>query len=254
MSAAAQHISYFYPCQFLAVTGLITWLWCSPRCGHDLLRNRPVDEVYPLMVDAIRRVWKLSDDLQLHADIQAAYLDSLPKPLVGIHVRSGDKANEDQSAGRDPLWYQKQGWVHGLQGLLAQNGLNMQNGGTCLLFGDQLPSLHLAATALKTSLPCTTMIVGGSISGHNQYAFNDLNRTATCDSTRELILSMEAMAKTDVFIGNFNSNLPRLLLVLRGMYGKSQATSKDVIRNSVGWSHSFAAYFEGVKPYVAPIR
>ena len=41
-----------------------------PLCGHDLLASRPVHEAFPLMVHALRRVWQLSDSMQLHADIQ----------------------------------------------------------------------------------------------------------------------------------------------------------------------------------------
>ena len=213
------------------------------RCGHDLLMGRPVQETFPIMLDALRRVWKLSDSMQLRADIQAAYLASLPKPLIGIHIRAGDKSHENKMAGRDILWFRKQGWVQVLQELLVENGLDQQSGGTCLMFGDQLLPLQQAAATLKTDLRCTTILVGGSLQGHDQFAFNEQNRTAACDSTRELILSLEAMAKSDVFIGSLNSNIPRFVLLLRSMYGKGAATSRDVIKDSIGWHHNDMAYW-----------
>ena len=210
------------------------------RCGHDALADRAVHETFPIMLNALRLVWKLSNSMQLHADIQAAYLASLPKPLIGIHVRSGDKAHEDVKVGRDPAWYQKQAWVDNLQELLVHNDLDLQTGGTCLVYGDQLSSMEQAAAALKMKLQCTTLLVGGSLGGHDQDDFNHLNRTrAACDSTRDLILSLEALSRTDVFIGNFNSNIPRVLLLLRSMYGKSEASSRDVGWTGTGWHHNY---------------
>ena len=216
------------------------------QCGHDLLASRPVHETFPLMVAALRRVWQLTDGMQLHADIQAAYLASLPKPLIGIHIRSGDKGHEDQKAGRNPHWYREQEWVRGLQELLK--GLDPQRPGTCLMFGDELHALEEAASTLKGSLDCTTMVMGGTLKGHTQADFNALNRTTACDSTRELILSLEALAKVDVFVGNFNSNVPRIVHLLRGVHGKSEATSRDLSRDAVGWHHNFASLWHGSAP------
>ena len=216
-----------------------------------MLADRAVHETFPIMLNALRRMWRLSDSMQLRADIQAAYLASLPKPLIGIHIRSGDKAFEDRAAGRDPVWFQKQAWVDNLQELLAHNGLDQQAGGTCLVYGDQLSSIQQAAVALKAKMRCTTIVVGGSLAGHDQGDFNHLNTTrAACDSTRDLILSLEALSRTDVFMANFNSNIPRVLLLLRSMYGKSEASSRDVGRNVTGWHHNFFEY----KAPEAPVR
>ena len=204
-----------------------------------MFAERAPHETFPLILDALRRVWRLSDSMQLRADVQATYLASLPKPLIGIHIRSGDKVSEDSYAGRDPAWFKKQAWVDNLQELLAHNGLDARTGGTCLVYGDQLSSMQHAATALKEKLSCTTIVVGGSLAGHDQWTFNVLDRThAACDSVRDLILSLEALSRTDVFLGNFNSNLPRLLLLLRSMHGKSEASSRDAVRNITGWHHN----------------
>ena len=189
------------------------------------------------MLDALRRVWKLSPDMQLRASVQASYLSMLPKPLVGIHIRSGD--SEDQAAERDPLWYQKQPWVDNLRELLARNGLDLQSGGTCLMYGDHLLSLGEAAAALKVTMRCNTILVGGSPQGHHQETFNAENQTVACDATRDMILALDAMSRTDIFMGDFDSNLPdRLLLLLRSMYGKSEATSGDVSGTSHNWHHN----------------
>lgn len=186
-------------------------------------------------------MWKLSASLQRIADVQAAHFATLQKPLIGIHIRSGDKAREDILAGRDVVWYQKEAWVDNLQDLLVHNGLDLQSGGTCLIYGDHLSALQQAAMALKTKLQCTTIVVGGSLAGHDQVAFNKQGRTTACDVTRDLILSLEALSRTDVFMGSFNSNIPRILLLLRSMYGKDEASSRDVSRNITGWHHNFLA-------------
>ena len=58
------------------------------RCGHDMLASRPVEETMPLMLGALRRLWKLETSVATLAEIQAAWLASLPKPLIGIHIRA----------------------------------------------------------------------------------------------------------------------------------------------------------------------
>ena len=209
------------------------------HCGHNMLASRSVEETMPLMLGALRRLWQLSTSVALLADIQAAWLASLPKPLIGIHIRAGDKHSEDKRAGRDPHWYRKQGWVQGLQELLSSNGLSLDQGGTCLMYGDDLPALSDAAVALHKSLTCTTMLMGGTLQGHHQMEFNSLNRTAICDSTRSLILSVEALAKTDLFIGSFVSNIPRLVHLLRILHGKAATTSRDVNKEPVKWHHNY---------------
>ena len=155
---------------------------------------------------------------------------------------------EDQNAGRNPQWYREQEWVQGLQELLRSNGLDLQGPGTCLMFGDELHALEEAAAILKGSLDCTTMVMGGTLRGHTQMEFNAINRVAACDATRELILSLEALSKADVFVGNYNSNLPRMVHLLRGMRGKSGATSRDLSRDAVGWHHNYQSLWQGKEP------
>lgn len=112
--------------------------------------------------------------------------------------------------------------------------------------------MQQAAAALKAKLRCTVITVGGSLAGHDQVAFNNLDRTrAACDSTRDLILSLEALSTVDVFIGNLNSNFLRLLLLLRGMYGKSEVSSRDVGRNVTGWHHNYEVFWQ--KPQAMPM-
>ena len=118
--------------------------------------------------------------------------------------------------------------MQGLQEVLSSNGLSLDKGGTCLMYGDDLPALSDAAVALHERLTCTTMLMGGTLQGHHQMDFNSLDRTAACDSTRSLILAVEALAQTDVFVGSYVSNLPRLVHLLRILHGKAEATSRDV--------------------------
>ena len=234
----------------LAACETVKYYQC-PRCGHEALADRSVQETKPLMLGALRRLWKLSDSVQRSADLQAAYLASLPKPLIGIHIRAGDKGPEDDRAKRSPSWFQEQEWVHSLQELLDSNGLSSQGagkGGTCLMFGDDLKALSEAGAALRTSLECTTMLMGGTLQGHHQHDFNKLSRTAACDSTKELILSLEAMSEADVFIGSYVSNIGRLVHLLRILHGKAESTSRDVSKVPIGWHHNFLSVsggFEG---------
>ena len=217
---------------------------CS-RCGHEVLANVPVAAVFPLLGEAAKHLWQLSSKMQRLADIQAAYLASLPRPLVGIHIRAGDKANEDREAGRNPKWYKEIGWVLMLEELLRKNGFHMQEGGgTCLIFGDDLHAMHQAVIPLHSRLQCSTIIYGGSLGGHNQFAMNaNMTRGAACRSTRDMILALHALSSADVFVGSYNSNVARFVHVLRTyLYGKAETSSGDISNKPLTWNHNYEAY------------
>ena len=181
------------------------------RCGHNVLSNTSAAETFPMLGEAAKQLWQLSSSMQRLADIQTAYLASLPKPLVAIHIRGGDKAHEDREAGRNPEWYKEADWVRTLQELLRKNGLQMQEGGgTCLMYGDDLHAMHLAAVPLLSKVDCATIMFGGSLGGHHQAAMDaNMTRAAACRSTRDIVLALHALSSADVFIGNYNSNVAR---------------------------------------------
>jgi hypothetical protein len=87
------------------------------------------------------------------------------------------------------------------------------------------------------------MLMGGTLQGHRQKDFNGLSRTAACDSTRKVILSLEALAEADVFIGSYVSNVGRLVHLLRILRGKPESTSRDVSKVPLGWHHNYLTFF-----------
>ena len=151
-----------------------------PRCGHNVLADVPVATAFALLGEAAKQLWQLSSSMQRLADIQNAWLASLPRPLIAIHIQGGDKAHEDREAGREPEWYKEHEWVLKLQELLRNNGLQVQEGvGTCLVFGDDLHAMHQAVIPLQSTIQCPTIIFGGK--GHNEQAMNaNMTRADTC--------------------------------------------------------------------------
>ena len=220
---------------------VLTYEGC-PRCGHDVLADVPVAATFALLGQAVKQLWKLSSSMQGLADIQAQYLASLPRPLAAIHIRAGDKGWEDHRVGRNPEWYKEDGWVLVLQELLRKGGMPVQEGGgTCLVFGDDLLAMHQAVILLQSRVQCAIITFGGSVGGHNQLDMNEKwTRASACRSTRDIILALHALASADVFVGNYNSNIPRFVHLLRHhVFGKAVSSSGDVYNHSAGWSHHY---------------
>ena len=55
----------------------------------------------------------------------------------------------------------------------------------------------------------------------------------------DMILALHALSSADVFVGNYASNIPRFVHLLRTyVYGKEESSSGDVSNKSPKWSHN----------------
>ena len=183
------------------------------------------------------------------ADAQAAFLKSLRKPLIGVVIRAGDKALEDQMWGNRPAkWYQEREWVANLKTLLQQNKWPL-SGGTCILYSDDLVALHDATKTLKAEMNCMVIQMGGWEGGFHRETWmgNAMSRDSDrhvvaeeyCNAAIDLIMQLEALCVADVFIGSYNSNLPRLVHLLRvHVFGKAIESAQDVLKD-IEWHHDY---------------
>ena len=217
--------------------------------AHELFKNLTVDHIRPLIGSALQKVWTLSDRMQKLADKQTAFMDTLRRPVLAIHVRSGDKGFEDVKAGRDPEWFRSSDWLSSLEEHMKMFGLPAP--ATCLIYGDGLEAnVAVAATAAR-NLSCDVLQFGGREGGHQWRLFGehaaDSGQSSDyhCSSTEKVIMDLVGMARADLFVGNYNSNLPRIAHLLRTfVYGKPASSTKDILYR--GWHHDFR-YKQGPK-------
>lgn len=170
------------------------------------------------------------------------------KPLLGINIRGGDKAFEDKIWGeRSAPWVHKPEWIANVRDVLQVNG--WQPGGTCLIYSDDLGAMYEASKRLRAELNCMTIQMGGWDGGFYRAAWTANGMAgkntsgvvdAHCSATTDLVLQVEALSAADVFVGSFNSNLGRLIDLLRfHKFGKPRKSSRDVL--NISWHHDYRA-------------
>lgn len=223
----------------------------SEVSGHDMLKEEDPLKVFNKLRHSTQQVWQLSRYMRQKVDSQAAYLRSLRKPLIGVVIRAGDKTFEDRLWGNRPTdWYQERTWAAKLKNLLQQNGF--QPGGTCIIFSDDLTAMHEGSKVLRAELNCMTIQIGGWEGGFHRDAWvgNAMSQSDNastiaeeyCNATIDLIMELEALSIADVFTGSYNSNLARLVHLLRfHVHGKPKQSAQDVL-DSIDWHHDYRFY------------
>ena len=208
--------------------------------AYEEFKNLTVDHVRPLIGDALRKVWTLSDRLQMLAGKQVAFIETLRRPVLAIHVRSGDKVLEDVKQGRNPEWFRSNDWLSSLNEHLKL--FELPAPATCLIYGDGLEANAAVAAAAARNMSCAVLQFGGRDGGHQQLLYGeDAADTGNlndffCSSTEDVILHLVGMACADLFVGSYNSNLPRIVHLLRTfVYGKQASSTKDILYRE--WHH-----------------
>ncbi|EIE21321.1 hypothetical protein COCSUDRAFT_56544 [Coccomyxa subellipsoidea C-169] len=112
-----------------------------------------------------------------------------------------------------------------------------QQGGTCLLFGDEHKALVEMERLVREHIGCR--VAHGSryyrAEGHHQQSFNTQPIQEKCRATKELIADLELMANADYFVGSSTSGVPGVVAAMRlVLYKKSQVTMADVTYNDMG--------------------
>ncbi|MEW5320390.1 MAG: hypothetical protein WDW38_011465 [Sanguina aurantia] len=103
------------------------------------------EEGYRLLAEATKQVWQLSDDMSSRAVRQWAHYDQLRKPIAGVHIRAGDKWNEDKdNAG----WHNRVQWIDNFRSLAARNSIDDVK--SCLLMGDSWPAKWNATRLMQS--------------------------------------------------------------------------------------------------------
>ena len=211
--------------------------------GHERLKDLTVAHVRPLLGKALRDIWTLSPRMQELAEAQAAFINTLRRPILALHVRAGDKRYEDLLwADLNPEWYNSGEWLLSLTEHLEM--FQLPAPATCLIFGDGLQANAAVAAMASQNLSCSVLQLGGRDGGHQQHEFQAEAAASQipdgqdlgCVRTEDFILNLVTMARADLFVGSYNSNVGRLVHLLRTyVYPKPAEATKDVLYQK--WHH-----------------
>lgn len=81
--------------------------------------------------------------------------------------------------------------------------------------------------------------------GYSQEEFNQGTTEQRCSSTMHLLADMEIMARSDYFVGSFDSNLPHIIQTMRfALYLKDRRTFVDASAKHRDWYASVREYFK----------
>ena len=103
--------------------------------------------------------------------------------------------------------------------------------------------MQKATASLVKGIDCFPIQIAGKAGGHWQAEHDDLSAprglNSHCEASTELILDLHAMANVDLFAGDYSSNIPVLVHLMREhLFGKAPGTSKDVL-GEIYWHHDW---------------
>lgn len=97
------------------------------------------------------------------------------------------------------------------------------------MYGDDIHANHATAQQLLHSLSCYPIAMGGSSTGYHQPDFDSKALDERCTHLHMFLAELSGMAAADYFIGSMNSNVPRLVALMRvALNGLDRSTARDV--------------------------
>ena len=198
---------------------------------HRLFNEKVINgynAVFQEKGEALTKLWQLSRQSKRRSDAHVKFLRSLPRPLTAVQVRHGDKAIEDDHwRGPDQVY----GPIDFARAAMSYPGAR---NGTCVIYGDDLHANQATAQQLVRLLRCYPIVMGGSSSGHVQADFNSKDVQERCSLAEHFVAELEGMAAADYFVGSMNSNIARLVALMRvHLNHLDEATARDV--QSMQW-------------------
>jgi hypothetical protein len=163
--------------------------------------------------EAITDVWKPAHTVQDIIDYELGKIEMYPKPVVAFQVRGGDKTRvTPTNSGELPP-----GYNYDVEG--AVNRLNM-TGGTCVILGDD----SILADRVVTALGKRCFIINRVLPhhAHNQTEFNVDTEKRRCQSTKDLLVDINILARANKTVGLGVSNVVRLAALLQQCWESRQ--------------------------------
>ncbi|KAK9826199.1 hypothetical protein WJX81_006831 [Elliptochloris bilobata] len=176
-----------------------------------------------LAFSSVQKLWRFKPTVETALAKEKKLLDGAEGPTIAVHLRGGDKRQENADLGRPNTL--PEDYAHAFHEAYPNI-----TGGTCVVVSDETSlakaaSKHMAEVVGCKVLNRTAYFVN---TGHVQDHFNRQTIDTKCTSTVQLLMDIELLAHADYFVGSWNSGMAVLVDALRyGRYGKDRCTALD---------------------------
>ncbi|BDA44816.1 hypothetical protein COCOBI_06-2940 [Coccomyxa sp. Obi] len=242
---------------FFNHTGIIPWSK-EAQAKEEAVEQQPCKRIDFLSLDhqvtllgttwdeldsiALRRIWHLQPDVQKEVDLALKDLRRLKGPTIAFHVRGDDSSGDEELLFDETPVNQSNDLLDTFVATFPE-----VKGGTCVFAGDSHKRIDDVAAAAQKRLGCKVFKRKKFYrkSGYSQEDFNRESSEQRCSSTMHLLADMEIMARSDYFIGSFDSNLPHIIQTMRfALYLKDRRTFVDASPKHRDWYASVREYFK----------
>lgn len=189
-----------------------------------------IRDIHERSCPLLKRLWRYNQTYRSKSiDPMREKLAKLPQPVVGIHIRGGDKLFKEV-----PTIYQE-GLLQGEEGPYALGAKALleahpeASGGSCVVIGDDWMLGLWVAQSVRKVLGCEIYnLISSDSRGHWQEHFNRGSLESRCQETNRLFTDFELLAWSNFTIGFVHSNVDEVSYrVAKCVYGRKEDSYVD---------------------------
>lgn len=159
----------------------------------------------PRLPEVVPLLWVLSDHLATLADWEWSLLARLRRPLVGIHLRGGDKHGENIAMFGEAVAAQMANTTLGIEKLVARHG-DAARGGTCFLVGDGSVHVDAVTASAKALLDCHVVNQVPPGSDYTRDTFiQQKQQDLKCLAGTSVFVFIELLGRADFVVGSLHN-------------------------------------------------
>jgi len=170
------------------------------RAGYNLSNPHACET----LCAPLRALWRLAPAMRMPVEYELRTMRHYPPPLLVLHVRGGDKLNDEVK----PYDLRP-----GIEQLAARHA---HQGGTCVILGDDWTLGQRAEALARELLNCSTLLNRLEPGyAHFQKQMNAEAAATHCWRTQRLLVDIELLAVADGGVALLQSNVARVATLLR---------------------------------------
>lgn len=155
--------------------------------------------------EVVPGLWVLSDRLAMLADWEWSLLARLKGPIVGIHLRGGDKHGENVAMFGEAVAKEMADTNLGIEKLVKRHG-DAVKGGTCFLVGDGSVHVDSVTTSARELLQCNVINQVPPGSDYSRDAFIQQNQQEIkCLAGTSVFVFIELLGRADYTVGSLHN-------------------------------------------------
>lgn len=155
--------------------------------------------------EVVPKLWVLSDYLQTLADWEWSLLARHRHPVVGIHLRGGDKHGENIAMFGEAVAVQMANTTLGIEKLVQRHG-DAVRGGTCFLVGDGSVHVESATASAKALLGCEVVNKVPPGGDYSRDSFIQQNQQELkCLAGTSVFVYIELLGRADYTVGSLHN-------------------------------------------------